>query len=116
MLNSRRETCANLYTVVHVSFQYTGSTNITCVNALRELKLFVRERSRGKGDSKRIWAIEMDEGRELYLKTYSGVDKIDQLLKEWDRKMITFHWLRAPEMHMPAIEGAMAYSIYEQCA
>ena len=57
------------YTWVHVSFQSTGSTNITCVNALRELKLFVRKRERGKGDSKHVWAIEMNEGRELYLKT-----------------------------------------------
>ena len=70
------------YTVVHVSFQATGSTNITYVNALRELKLFLRERLRGKRDSKRVWAIEINEGRELYLKTYSGVDKNYQLLKE----------------------------------
>ena len=70
------------YTVVHVSFQSTGGTNIACVNALRELKLYVRERTRGRGDNKRIWAIEMNEGQELYLKSYSGVDKIDQLLKE----------------------------------
>ena len=63
-----------------------------------------------------VWAIEMNEGRELYLKTYSGVDKIDQLLKEWGCKMRTFRWWRAPEMHMKAIVGVMAYSIYEQCA
>ena len=80
------------YTVVHVSFQSTGSTNIKYANALRELKLFVRERLRGRGDSKRAWAIEMNEGRELYLKTYSGVGKIDQLLKEWTCKMRTFCW------------------------
>ena len=104
------------YSVVHVSFQSTGSTNITCVNALRELKLFVRKRERGRGASKRVWAIEMNEGRALYLKTYSGVDKIDQLLKEWGCKIRTFRWWRAPEMHMKAIVGVMAYSIYEQCA
>ena len=80
------------YSVVRVSFQSTGSTNITCVNALRELKLFVRKRERGRGASKRVWAIEMNEARELYLKTYSGVDKIDQLLKEWGCKIRTFRW------------------------
>ena len=60
------------YTVAHVTFQSTGGTNITCVNALSQLKLFVRERSKGQGETKRILAIEMNEGRELYLKTYSG--------------------------------------------
>ena len=71
------------YTVVHISFQSTGSTNITWVNTLQELKFFVRECLGGNGDSKRIWEIETNKGRELYLQIYSGVEKIDQLLKEW---------------------------------
>ena len=104
------------YTVAHVTFQSTGGTNITCVNALSELKLFVRERSKGQGDTKRIWAIEMNEGRELYLKTYSGVDKIDQLLKEWCMRYVTWRWWHAPANHGKAIAGVMAYALYEQCA
>ena len=101
------------YTLVHISFQSTGSTNITYANALRELKTFVRGRLRGRGDSKRAWAIEMNEGRGLYLKTYSGMGKIDQLLKEWTCKMRMFCWWRAPEMHMMIIGEVMAYSVFE---
>ena len=43
------------YTIVHVSFQSTGSTNIQCVNVLREVTHFVRRRGRGRGDNKRVW-------------------------------------------------------------
>ena len=104
------------YTVAHVSFQSTGGTNITCVNALRELKLYVRERAKGRGESKRIWAIEMNEGRELYLKTYSGVDKIDQALKEWHLNYISWRWWHAPMLHCKSIGGCCAYALYHQCA
>jgi len=71
------------YCVVHVSFQSTGGTNIQSVNALPELQLYVRERTKGHGDSKRKWGIEMNKARELYLKCYGAVDKIDRMLKDW---------------------------------
>ena len=74
--------CEKDYTIVHVSFQSTGSTNIQCVNVLHEVSNFVRRRERGRGNNKRFWAIEMNERREIYVKTYSAVDKVDQMLKE----------------------------------
>ena len=57
------------YTIVHISFQSTGSTNIQCVNVLRKVTNFVRRRERGRNPNKRIWAIEMNKEREIYLKT-----------------------------------------------
>jgi len=78
------------YTIVHVSFQSTGSTNIQCVNVLRKVSNFVRRRERGRGDNKIVWAIEMNEGREIYLKTYSAVDKVDQMLTEWQIDYISW--------------------------
>jgi len=71
------------YTIVHIPFQSTGSTNIQCFNVLREVANFVRQYERGRGATKRVWAIEMNEGRKTYLKTYSAGDKVDQMLKEW---------------------------------
>ena len=50
------------WTRVHVTFQSTSSTNISTVNALNGNRLFVREKERGQGTSKRRWAIEMNEG------------------------------------------------------
>ncbi len=51
------------YTLTHVSFQLTGGTNISSVNALSSVGLYVRERNRGRGNQKRRWGIEMNEAR-----------------------------------------------------
>ena len=45
----------------------------------------------------------MNEGREIYLKTYSAVDKIDQMLKEWQLDYISWKWWYAPMRHGKAI-------------
>jgi hypothetical protein len=72
------------YTLVHCSFQSTGGTNISCVNSMSKVRLYVHERNRGRGNEKRTWATEMNEPRDTYLKTYSAVDKIDQTLLNYD--------------------------------
>jgi hypothetical protein len=64
----------------HVSFQSTRGTNISTVNALLLVDLYVRDCSKGRGQQKRTWGIEMNEAQETYLKNYSAVDKIDQML------------------------------------
>ena len=104
------------FNIVHISFQSTGSTNITAVNALSQVQLYVREKNKGQEGSKRIWAIEMNEGRDLYLKLYGGVDKIDQLLKEWGIQYVTWRWWHAPKNHALAITCVMAFQMYEDCA
>jgi len=68
------------YVICHVSFQSTDGTNITSVNAISSVELYLRERNKGKGNQKRSWGIEMNDVRETYLKTYSADDKIDQML------------------------------------
>ncbi len=78
------------YVICHVSFQSTGGTNITSVNA--SVELYVREQNKGRGNQKRTWGIEMNEARETYLKTYSAVDKIDQMLLGWDIKYKSWRW------------------------
>ena len=104
------------YYLVHVSFQSTGGTNISTVNSLKECKLYVRQRERGRGKGKRVWAIEMNEGRETYLKTYSAVDKIDQMLKSYALDYISWRWWHAPMRHGKAIAMSMAHQIYKHCA
>ena len=42
-------------------------TNISSVNALFEVDLYVPVKDRGCGDAKRVYGIEMNEARELYL-------------------------------------------------
>ena len=55
-----------------------------------KVELSVRQREKGKGWAKRICAIEMNEGRELYLKVYGGVDKLDQMLTDWGLRYVTW--------------------------
>jgi hypothetical protein len=104
------------YTLTHVSFQSTGGTNISSVNALSENVLYVRERKKGRGEQQRKWGIEMCNARELYLKNYSAVDKIDQALINWRVTYRSWKWWHAPMRHGKAIAMSMAYQIYLQCA
>ena len=104
------------YTLVHCSFQSTGGTNISCVNSMSEVGLYVHERNRGRGNEKRTWAIEMNEPRETYLKTYSAVDKIDQTLLSYNINYRCWKWWHAPMRHAKAIAMSMAYNLYLQCS
>jgi hypothetical protein len=106
------------YVICHVSFQFqsTGGTNITSVNALSSVELYVREQNKGRGNQKRTWGIEMNEAHETYMKMYSAINKIDQMLLEWDAKYKSWRWWHAPMRHEKAIAMSMAYSLYLQCA
>jgi len=44
-----------------LSFQSTGPTNISGVDNLPSLQLYVTKRVRGRGGEKRVWAIEQNE-------------------------------------------------------
>jgi hypothetical protein len=58
----------------------------------------------------------MNEAQETYLKNYSAVDKIDQMLLHWDLSYRSWRWWHAPTRHAKAIAMSMAYSLYLQCA
>ncbi len=60
--------------------------------------------------------IKMNEAQETYLKNYSVVDKIDQMLLGWDLTYRSWRWWHAPTRHAKAIAMSMAYSLYLQCA
>ena len=75
---------ANNTLIQYVSFQSTSSCNIACVNALNSCTLFAQTKERGRGQFKRRWGIEMNEARQLYLKTYGAIDNIDHYLDSCD--------------------------------
>jgi hypothetical protein len=86
------------------------------VDALLLVDLYVQDCSKGRGQPKRTWGIEMNEAQEMYLKKYSAVDKIDQILLGWDLTYRSWRWWHAPTRHAKAIAMSMAYSLYLQCA
>ncbi len=98
-----------------MSFQSTGGTNISTVNALLLVDLYVHDHSKGKGQQKRTWGIEMNEAQETYLKNYSVI-KIDQMILGGDFTYRSWRWGHAPTRHAKAIAMSMAYSLYLQCA
>jgi hypothetical protein len=76
----------------------------------------VQDCSKGRGQQKRTWGIEMNEAQETYLKNYSAIDKIDQMLLGWDLSYRSWRWWHAPTRHAKAFAMSMAYSLYLQCA
>jgi hypothetical protein len=86
------------------------------VNVLLLVNSYVRDHSKGRGQQKRTWGIEMNEAQETYLKNYSAVDKIDQMLLEWALTHRSWRWWNAPTRHAKAITMSMAYSLYLQCS
>ena len=87
------------YVICHISSQSTSATNITSVNALSSVELYVCEQNKSRGNHERTWGIEMNEAHETYLKTYSAVDKIDQILLEWDVAYRSWRWWHASTRH-----------------
>jgi hypothetical protein len=59
--DSDRVTDKKDYVLCHVSFQSTGGTNISMVNALLLVGLYVRDCNKGRGHQKRTLGIEMNE-------------------------------------------------------
>ena len=76
------------YRRVHVSFQSTGPTNISTVNALDAVMFMKHAKERGRGAQKRVWEIEMNEARLLYLRTYGKIDTADWVILMMDENYI----------------------------
>jgi hypothetical protein len=104
------------YTRVHVSFQSTSSTNISTVNALNSNKLFVVKKERGQGASKRKWGIEMNEARQLYLKTYGRIDTIDSLIGHCHIYYRSWKYWHSAKNHGMSLAIVVAYDMYKECA
>ena len=102
------------WTRVHVTFQSTSSTNISTVNALNANQLFVRQKERGRGSAKRKWAIEMNEGRQLYLASYGRIDTIDSLIKGCDMYYVSWKYWHASKLHVQALGLVVAYDMYKE--
>ena len=68
------------YTKTLFSFQSTGATNICGVNNLPSVTNYVSKKVRGKGKTKRVWGIEQNEAREMYLRHSYGINNLDHMI------------------------------------
>ena len=103
------------YQRVLVSFQSTNATNITTVNCLNSVKFFVEIRERGRGETKMVWGIEMNDARRIYLSTYFTIDVVDHLLKNAAIFYRIWKYWHAPKNHGFAMVIVLAYGLYEEC-
>jgi len=67
-----------------ISFQSTSGCNFIGVNSLNQCALYVTPKERGRKQHKRVWAIEMNDARELCLKTHGAIDRMDHCIKNCD--------------------------------
>ena len=103
------------YQRVLVSFQSTNATNITTVNCLNSVKFFVEIRERGRGETKMVWGIEMNDARRIYLSTYFTINVVDHLLKNAAIFYRIWKYWHAPKNHGFAMVIVLAYGLYEEC-
>ena len=77
---------------VHVSMQSTGETNFCCIRSFCAdgvMRNWREARSRGRGEHKRVWYVEMNTARKLYLKTYGPIDCIDRKISDANVSIFT---------------------------
>ena len=113
---------AHAYQRVHVSFQSTGSTNLSTVNALDRVHLYLEsepgphKKSRGRGDDKRTWTIEDNEARHLYCDNYGVIDTIDDYIRKANMQYIVWKYWHSPMNHYKAWNCVMSWDIYRRIA
>lgn len=103
------------YTQTMVSFQSTSGTNITGVNNLLSLTLYVQPKYRGNKNKKFAWAVEQNEARDIYLNHYYGVDSLDHMIKNTGNKYITWKFWHSPYLHAMSMGIVACYDMYHEC-
>jgi hypothetical protein len=103
------------YTENIVSFQSTGPAYISGVNNLPSLQLYVKQRDRGKGADKRVWAIKQNEARETYLNHYYGMDVANHMVKNTANKYITWKYWHSAYLHAQSMVVVAMYDMYKEC-
>jgi hypothetical protein len=100
------------------SFQSTSSCNFLSVNAYNACGLYAatKERGRTNNGSKRKWAIEMNDARQLYLATYGVIDAIDHLIKNCNMSYRSWKYWHAAMIRAKAFAVVISYDIYLEAA
>ncbi len=98
-----------------MSFQSTGPAYISGVNNLPSLQLYVKQRDRGKGADKRVWAIKQNEARETYLNHYYGMDVANHMVKNTANKYITWKYWHSAYLHAQSMVVVAMYDMYKEC-
>ena len=99
------------YERTHTSFQSTGSTNVSQVNAENNIFLYGEYRKRGVGESMREWAIEMLQPRATYLNMYGQIDTVD-LMAKGVVNFTSWKFWHSPMNHCKSLIAVSVYDMY----
>ncbi len=98
-----------------MSFQSTGAINISGVNNLLSLTLYVQPKYRGTKKNKFAVATEQNEGREVYLSHYHGVDSIDHMINTTGNRFISWKYWPSLYLHAMSMGIIACYDMYLEC-
>jgi hypothetical protein len=101
------------------SFQSTWCCNFLLVNAYNQCGLYAHAKEHGtlKHGTKRSWAIEMNDARELYLATYGAIDAMDHLIKNCNNmKYHSWKYWYAAMLLAKTMAIVVAYDMYKEAA
>jgi len=103
------------YDDIITSFQSTSSCNISAVNSINSCELYCLTKHRGRNEHHRAWGVEMNQARQLYLRTYNRVDVIDHYVKHLKMCLISWKYWFPPMLLWKGIAIVQAYDIYTEC-
>ena len=86
------------------------------MNAINSNRLFDVKKEHGQGVSERKWGTEMNEARQLYLKTYGRIDTIDSLIGHCHIYYRSWKYSHLAKNHGMALAIVVAYDMYKECA
>ena len=69
-------------------------------------------RAIGKFDNRRYWEIDINKARQIYFGTYSHINSIDNLIKNFRIKYRCWKYWHSPITHIMSLSVVAAYEIY----
>ena len=102
----------NNFQRVYMSFHFASSCNIRNVNNLYYCKTSALIEVRGQfNNNNRYWLIETNEARKLYLGTYSRIESIDFLIKNFSIKYMYWEYWKSPMLHAMYLAAVVEYNM-----
>ena len=78
--------------------------------------MWLRKKDRGVGKSKRVWGIEMNSARNIYLQSYYRIDCMDHMIKNARIFYRSWKYWHSPMLHGKALVVVVAYDMYLEVA
>ena len=103
------------YERVHTTLRSKSSSNIQTVNMMNQCSYYNIMKYRGAVDNKRVWNIEANEFRDLYLGIFYKVDCIYHLIHKCHISYQILKYWHSPMLHAKYLAVVTDYDMYLEC-